>query len=74
MKKCPKCKHKVDWIAQLKDWEKQYGKDWGSEAMVSIICDNCDSYVMGVDLYEMENGEDIYSPALKAKVKMPKIK
>lgn len=71
---CKKCKTKVDWMAQMKEWNEQYGDAWEGDAMICIICPKCSSYVMGIDLYEMEDGEDIESPALKSKVKMPKPK
>ena len=71
---CPECKKPVDWISQVKQWDKMYGNDWNGEAVVMIICENCSSYVMEIDLVEASDGEEIESPALKQKVKMPKVK
>ena len=71
---CPKCKKKVNWVAQLKNWDKEYGDDWCAEAMINIICYDCGTSLMMVELYESEDGEEIECPALKSKVRMPKRK
>ena len=72
MKKCPNCGKPVDWLKQLRQWDKEFGKDWESQAMVVIICNSCGEYAFGVDIYEITETEEIYSPALKQKVKIPK--
>lgn len=75
MIECHKCHKKVNWLEQLKEWDKEYGEDWVGEAMVAIICEHCGSYVLMIELFEAEDGEDVEAKGLEGKkVKMPKIR
>lgn len=71
-KACPHCKKPVNWLGQLKQWNDEYGEDWASEAMIAIMCESCGEYAFAVEIFAVEETEEIYSPALKAKVKVPK--
>ena len=74
MTKCTKC-HKNLYIGeQISEWDKEYGDEWSGQAMINIICPVCHEGVIVVDLVMYEETEEIESPALKAKVKIPKIK
>ncbi len=74
MTKCPKC-HKNLYIGkQISEWDKMYGDEWNGQAMINIICPACHEGIVIVDLVMYDETEDVESPALNAKVKIPKIK
>lgn len=74
MRKCTNCNKKYNWIQQLKEWNESYGDDWEGEALVNIICPNCDESDMIIELFENIETEMVESPALGKKVAIPKIK
>ena len=72
MKECPHCGKRVYWLKQLQEWNKIYGDDWESHAMISIMCEKCGEYAFGVDIYEITETETVKSPIL-GDVKIPKV-
>lgn len=71
MTKCPRCKKNLNIGKQVSEWDKEYGDEWISQAMINIICPNCDEGVIMVELYKYEETEEIQSPI--GKVKIPKL-
>ena len=69
---CPNCETKYSWKKQIVEWIKLYGDEWEGEAMLMIVCPNCEHYCGEVFLEEAEYEiEEVESPALKEKVSVP---
>lgn len=73
-RKCPKCKHLIDWNKEIQSWVKEYGDDWVEWAMFTIYCSKCENYVGSVCLEEkVYKTKLVKAKGLKQKVKVPVI-
>jgi hypothetical protein len=75
---CPQCGTYLDLPAQVKELDELYGDDvdlsgGGFPWFSTITCPKCDDQTVLIDIEAAGESEEVYSPALKSKVKIPRI-
>lgn len=74
--KCPHCESSIAFSKKMKEWDDAYGEDadlnYEFPIMVNLICEECNKSVAMVFIEATGEEEEVYSPALKQKVKIPK--
>lgn len=72
---CPKCKKDIDLGKYVGDADKEWYQGIEPPILLMLSCEHCDEQVASISI---EGGdlefEDVFSPALDATVKVPKIK
>ena len=73
--KCPQCNKPIGFAEQAKEIDDLYGEDVmltpDSPWFTNIFCENCEEATVLMFVESAGKGKEVYSPALKDKIKIP---